>query len=229
MDFLVRGESIKKPIDENIVFTDIEKKDDLIWSFLLFGGYLKQAQKHKDELESETFYSLQIPNKEVRSAYIRLIKSFFTDKIENKRIEVMLKALIDGDIRLFELLLKELVLKIFSYHDFGDESERVYQSFIIGLFVWLADSHEVTSNRESGYGRYDVMVIPKDTNKTGYIIEFKKIGIFGKETTEEALKKAFKQIEEKKYETELTGKGITNLKKLAIVFQGKEVTVREQE
>ncbi|MCP4129628.1 MAG: AAA family ATPase [bacterium] len=226
IDILIRGECIEKPIDESIVFSDIEKKDELIWSFLLFGGYLKQTNQRV--VNKERVYSLSIPNEEVSYIYTKVVKSYFTDKIENKRIEVMLNALINGDIELFELLLKELVLKMFSYHDFGDESERVYQSFVIGLFVWLAESHEVTSNRESGYGRYDVMIIPKDTTKVAYVIEFKKIGVFGSETIEEALASAFKQIEEKKYETELTGKGITNYKKLAIVFKGKEVTVREQ-
>ncbi|MCP4137185.1 MAG: AAA family ATPase [bacterium] len=225
IDYLIRGESIEKPIDENIIFADIEKRDELIWSFLLFGGYLKQA--NLKVVNKERVYSLSIPNEEVSYIYTRVVKSYFTDRIENKRIEVMLNALIDGDIGLFELLLKELVLKIFSYHDYGDESERVYQSFVIGLLVWLADSYEVTSNRESGYGRYDVMIIPKDKNKLAYVIEFKKIGVFGKESTEEALASAFKQIEEKKYVAELTGKGITNYKKLAIVFKGKELVVRE--
>ncbi|MCP4132931.1 MAG: AAA family ATPase [bacterium] len=226
MDFLVRGESIEKPIDENIVFTDIEKKEDLLWGFLLFGGYLKQDGVKI--VKKKRVYSLSIPNEEVSCIYAGIIESYFTDKIENKKIEIMLNALTEGDIRLFELMLKELVINIFSYHDFGNEPEKVYQSFIIGLFVWLSDHYEVKSNRESGFGRYDIMIIPEDKNRLGFIIEFKKIGVFEKETVDKALERAFKQIEEKRYDSELTALGIKKYKKLAIVFQGKEVTVREQ-
>jgi F0F1-type ATP synthase beta subunit len=95
----------------------------------------------------------------------------------------------------------------------------------MGLFLWLSPGYEVKSNRESGYGRYDIMIIPREQSKLGFIIEFKKTR--PKETLETAVKSALAQIEEKKYETELIERGIKNIKKLAIVFKGKEVTVKE--
>ncbi len=95
----------------------------------------------------------------------------------------------------------------------------------MGLLLWLSPGYRVKSNRESGYGRYDIMIIPEDVSKPGYIIEFKKVR--KKETVETAVKSALKQIEEKKYETELLQQGIKNYKKLAIVFHGKEVTIKE--
>jgi len=139
----------------------------------------------------------------------------------------MLKALVKGDIETFENIFQELVLKIFIYHDFGQESERVYQAFAIGLLVWLSDTHELRSNRESGYGRYDVMLIPKDRTKLGIIMEFKKVNTRKHETMEQAIAVAFKQIEDKQYSKELQSLGITQILKLAIVFEGKEVKVAE--
>jgi hypothetical protein len=99
---------------------------------------------------------------------------------------------------------------------------------VTGLLVWISGTHEIKSNRESGYGRYDISVIPHDPHKVGYVIEFKAIDTEEGETVESATKSALKQIEDKKYETELLERGILNIKKLAIVFSGKEVFVKEK-
>jgi hypothetical protein len=99
---------------------------------------------------------------------------------------------------------------------------------VAGLLVWISSTHEIKSNRESGYGRYDISIIPRDPNKIGYVIEFKTIDTEEGETMESAVKSALKQIEAKKYETELMERGIANIKKLAIVFSGKEVFVKEK-
>jgi hypothetical protein len=99
----------------------------------------------------------------------------------------MLKALIDGDIILFEKMLKMVVLAVFSYHDFGGEPEKVYHALVAGLLIWISNTHEVKSNRESGYGRYDIMIIPKDLTKIGYVIEFKSVDKDDNETVETAL------------------------------------------
>ncbi|MGD2086605.1 MAG: PD-(D/E)XK nuclease domain-containing protein [Candidatus Aminicenantes bacterium] len=139
----------------------------------------------------------------------------------------MLKALIDGDIKLFEKMLKMIVLAVFSYHDFSGEPEKVYHALVAGLLIWISNTHEIKSNRESGYGRYDIMIIPKDLAKTGYVMEFKTVDTEENETVESAVKAALKQIEEKKYETELVQRGVKNYKKLAVVFKGKDVTVKE--
>ncbi len=113
-----------------------------------------------------------------------------------------------------------------SFFDTAGEPEKVYHAFVMGLLLWITPEYQVKSNRESGYGRYDIMIIPREeTGKLSFIIEFKKTR--KKETLETAAKSALAQIEEKKYEAELIAKGIKNYKKLAIVFKGKEVTIKE--
>jgi len=227
LEQLIRGESIEKRIDENIVLKDIFNREELLWSFLLLGGYLKQTQKRRDAFSGEMYYTLSVPNKEVRVTYTQIVEQYFSTKIGNEKLEVMLQALIDGDILLFEKMLRKVVLSVFSYHDFSDEPEKVYHALVAGLLVWISNTHEIKSNRESGFGRYDISIIPRDTGKTGYVIEFKAVDVDSGETVASAIKKAGEQIEEKKYETELIAKGISRIKKLAIVFQGKDVHVKD--
>jgi len=227
MEVLLRGESIEKPIDENIVLKDIYLRENLLWSFLLMGGYLKQSDKRSNEAAGKTYYLLTIPNQEVRVTYTNIVENYFSSKIENKTLEIMLNALIDGDIKLFEKFLKKVILAVFSYHDFSGEPEKVYHALVAGMLTWISNTHEIKSNRESGYGRYDIMVIPKDLDKTGYVIEFKTVDMDENESVESAVKAAIKQIKEKKYETELKERGVKKIKKLAVVFKGKDVTVKE--
>ncbi|MCX6578794.1 MAG: AAA family ATPase [Candidatus Aminicenantes bacterium] len=226
MEQLFRGEFIEKTIEKNIILKDIESDEDSLWSFLLMGGYLKQTEKRMDASGS-IYYKLSIPNMEVRTIYKRIIQRYFTDKIENNKLEIMLKALIDGDVKLFEKMLRKVIAAVFSYHDFGSEPEKVYHALVAGLLVWISNTHEIKSNRESGYGRYDISIIPHDLRLTGYVIEFKTVDADDNETVESAVNAALKQIEDKKYETELVERGVKNYKKLAIVFNGKEVTIRE--
>jgi len=227
MEQLLRGESIEKTIEENIVLKDIYLRENLLWSFLLMGGYLKHSARRPDEAAGKTYYLLTIPNQEVRVTYTSVVENYFSSKIENKYLEIMLNALIEGDIKLFEKLLRKVIAAVFSYHDFSGEPEKVYHALVTGLLIWITDSHEIKSNRESGYGRYDIMIIPKDLAKTGYVIEFKTVDREENETVESAVKAALKQIEEKKYETELRERGVKKIKKLAVVFKGKDVTVKE--
>jgi hypothetical protein len=229
LEVLIRGESIEKSIDEHIVLKNIPNRENLLWSFLLMGGYLKQTAKRMDRNTGKVYYTLSIPNMEVKTIYIEIVDHFFTGKIGNRKLEIMLKALIQGDIQLFEKMLRKLVLAIFSYHDFGAEPEKVYHALVAGLLIWIADTHEIKSNRESGYGRYDIMIIPRDLNlnQVGYVMEFKTVDIEENETVETAAASALAQIEEKKYETELMERGIENIKKLAVVFSGKDVYVKE--
>jgi hypothetical protein len=227
LEQLIRGETIEKAIDENIVLKYVTTREDLLWSFLLMGGYLKQTPKRRDDVFGKMYYTLLIPNMEVRLTYVQIIDHYFTSKIGSEKLEVMLKALIDGDIRLFEKMLRKVVLAVFSYHDFSGEPEKVYHALVAGLLIWISNTHEIKSNRESGYGRYDIMIIPHDLTQTGYVIEFKTVDKEDNETVESATAAALAQIEEKKYETELIEKGIKNIKKLAVVFSGKDVYVKE--
>jgi hypothetical protein len=229
LEQLIRGESIEKAIEEDIVLTDVTIDEDLLWSFLLMAGYLKPTGKKRDEAAGKMIYTLSVPNMEVRTTYTRIIRRYFSNKIGNEKLEIMLKALIEGDIKLFEKMLRKVVLAVFSYHDFGGEPEKVYHALVAGLLIWISNTHEIKSNRESGYGRYDIMIIPRnpDLNQVGWVMEFKTVDEEENETPESAVKAALAQIEEKKYETELMDRGIKNIKKLAIVFRGKEVTVKE--
>jgi hypothetical protein len=229
LEQLIRGETIEKAIESNIVLKAIGSREDLLWSFLLMGGYLKQTAKRMDRTTGKMYYTLEIPNMEVRTIYIGIIDRYFTDKIENRKLEIMLKALIDGDVKLFEKMLRKVVTAVFSYHDFSGEPEKVYHALVAGLLTWISNTHEIKSNRESGYGRYDIMIIPHDLTQTGYVIEFKTVDKEDNETVDTAAAAALAQIEEKKYQTELIERGIENIKKLAVVFSGKEVYVKERE
>jgi hypothetical protein len=225
LEVLIRGETIEEAIDENIVLKDVDTDEDILWSFLLMGGYLKQTGKRRDAAASKMLYNLCIPNLEVRYTYTRIIRRYFSSKIESKHLEIMLKALMEGDIALFEEMLQKVVLGVFSYHDLSGEPEKVYHALVAGMLTWISNTHEIKSNRESGYGRYDIMIIPKDVSQWGFVMEFKKTG--KNESVKSAVKSALKQIEEKKYQAELVQRGIKKVKRLAVVFKGKEVTVKE--
>jgi len=229
LEVLIRGESIEKVIEEHIVLKNIPERENLLWSFLLMGGYLKQTEARLDRFTGKMHYTLSIPNKEVKTIYMEIVENFFPGKIENRNLEIMLKALLEGNIDVFAEIFSDYVLKSMSFFDMESgeeaEAEKVYHAFVMGLFLWLTPGYEVKSNRESGYGRYDIMIIPEVKTKLGFIIEFKKTR--KKETLETAVKSALEQIENQKYETELLQRGIKNYKKLAIVFKGKEVTVKE--
>ena len=223
---LLRGNTIEAIIDENIVMADIELNEDNIWSFLLMAGYLKVVGKRREDIE--IYYSLKIPNLEVKYMYEKIIRDWQSESYIASEYNEMLKALVNFDYEVFEEIFVDYVEKSLSYFDVsGEEPEKVYHSFVLGMLVSLNKSHYVLSNRESGYGRYDVMVIPKDIAKPGIIIEFKRARKTNKKTIEELIEEARKQIEDKKYETELLNRGITNIKKIVIVFKGKEVYVND--
>ncbi|MGG7056940.1 AAA family ATPase [Clostridium tertium] len=223
---LLRGNTIEVSIDENIVMADIERDENNIWSFLLMSGYLKVVGRRREG--KDFYYSLKIPNLEVESMYEKIIRDWQSESYVASEYNEMLKALVNFDFKVFKLIFSRYVRESFSYFDVsGKMPEKVYHAFTLGLLVSLSRTHQVLSNRESGYGRYDIMVIPKDISKIGIIIEFKKYYEEYGETIEELIEEAKKQIEDKKYETELLNRGITNIKKLVIVFKGKEVYIND--
>ncbi|WP_238917733.1 AAA family ATPase [Clostridium sp. YIM B02555] len=226
LEELMEGKSISKVIDDNIVMAEVEDSNENIWSFLLMSGYLKAIKT--ENIEGVLNCELKIPNQEVLIFYNNLIKKWFSETITNQKYELMLETLISGNIKIFEGIFKEFVINNLSYFDIsGKEPERVYHAFVLGMLISLSNDYEVKSNKESGYGRYDVMIIPSDTSKIGVIIEFKKIDYFLDDTIEEATIAALKQIEDKKYEAELLQKGVNHIIKLAIVFKGKEIKVTQ--
>ena len=225
LESLIRGEAIEKVVDENIVMADIEKSTDYLWSFLLFTGYLKSSFSEKRGLKD--YYKLSIPNLEVASLYHKIVERWYEDTITQDNYSMMLKALVSGDIESFEEIFRDYARNSLSYFDVsGDESEKVYHAFVIGMLIALSDNYEVLSNRESGYGRYDVCIIPRDVSKLGIIIEFKRVMSSNEKTMETVASEALKQIEDKNYAQSLEYKGIENILKLAIVFKGKEVFIK---
>ena len=223
---LLKGNTIETTIDENIIMADIEANENNVWSFLLLSGYLKVVNKIRKE--DEIYYEVAIPNVEVKHMYNKIIKDWASESYVSSEYNEMLKALINFDYEVFEEIFIDYVEKSLSYFDVsGEEPERVYHGFVLGMLVALNNTHYVLSNRESGYGRYDVMVIPKDITKPGIIIEFKRARKNNKKTIEQLIEEAKTQIEDKKYETELLSRGITDIKKLVIVFKGKEVFVND--
>jgi len=228
LEDLVSGNNIEKIIDENIVMGDIEKSTDNLWSFLLFTGYLKVKSKERKGLKD--YYTLSIPNLEVTTLYYDLIEKWFEDTITKENYELMINSLVTGDIKIFGKLLKQFVLKSISYFDVGGyEGEKVYHAFVLGMLISLNDTHEVLSNRESGYGRYDVMIIPRDISKLGIVIEFKKLDTDDDETLDETAEEALKQIKDKKYSITLENRGIKNIKEIGIVFKGKDIYIKEND
>jgi hypothetical protein len=223
---LLNGKAIRKKIDDNIVFADIHKSSDHIWNFLFFSGYLKNSNC---EFKNRKLYcDLVIPNDEVLSFYETTILDWF--EIDGKRFDAenFEKSLLSGDIDSFKVLFTKYAVNALSYFDVkGDEPEKFYHAFVLGMMFHYQNIYEIKSNRESGVGRYDVMLVPKDTTKYGYVIEFKTVQKVLNETLESAAHKALKQINEKKYRTELENKSIINIKEIAIAFEGKEILFKE--
>ncbi len=219
---LIEARAIDKPVYDSIVMRDLDTRDDLLWSFLVFSGYLKPVEQTGDEK-----WKLAVPNHEVHLIYRNLVQVWFAEKVESERLEDMLNALETGDIPLFEQLLQKIVLQVMSFHDLSGEPEKVYHALVLGMLVRMSDKYEIRSNRESGYGRYDIMLRPKDISEQGIVIEFKKVDKSLKETPEQTLERALKQIEDRKYETELKSCGVRNILKVAVAFRGKELWVKK--
>lgn len=227
---LIEGGRLEKPVYESIVMRDLETRDDLLWSLLLFSGYLKASEQKDDEC-----FALEIPNNEVRIIYREMIRRWFDEKIESNQLQEMLRALETGDVSLFERMLRVIVVRIMSCHDLSGEPEKVYHALVLGMLVWMSGKYDIRSNRESGYGRYDIMMKPKDLRRQGILIEFKRLDgdenedgdeKKKRETPQKALKAALKQ---KGYAAELEAAGILNILKLAVVFKGKELWVKQAE
>lgn len=220
------GGMIRKTINEAISFVDIDTQENVLWSFLLFTGYLTfQIPEHQED--ASDFY-LVAPNREIKDFLKTIVMSWFDAKYMQKILSPLLASLASGNIKDFKAQFEDTVMRCFSYIDVEkNEAESFYHAFVLGMIVGLDKTHEIKSNRESGTGRYDVMVVPRDCNDIGIIIEFKKRRPKEEANLEESAVNALEQIEDKKYEIELRERGVKNIKKLAVVFDGKESLVKE--
>ncbi|MDM8558932.1 AAA family ATPase [Candidatus Parabeggiatoa sp. HSG14] len=224
IEILLSGSTITTELNENIVLRDLEYSESNIWSLLVFSGYLKPIKMIAQPILP--FYELAIPNLEVYSFYQNTLKSWLHHRVGSKLLQKLLHALTKTDFKTFGQLLKEMVLTVLSFHDTaGNKPERVYHVFVLGLLTHLMDRYLIRSNRESGYGRYDVLMIPHNKEEPGFIFEFKKVNKPEEKNHKTAMKSALDQIKEKQYAVELRNQGVKNIWGIGVVVSGKQVWV----
>ena len=227
IETLVQGGSLCSVINDKLAFPDLLSSASNIWSFMLFSGYLKASEgtMTPDHLMS---YTLGVPNTEVSTVFSTIIRGWINDgPVKNDRLEMMLQALDENDIEAFEEILNEFVVNTLSYYDTnGRDPEKVYQAFLLGMLV-SHDSYKVSSNRESGLGRYDILMCPVDVSRRGYIMELKRLRMSS--TVETTLDTALQQIKDKRYAATLHAAGVRDILEMAITFDGKRVWVKTSE
>ena len=229
---LLKGEIISCPRDEQIVYNQLDNNGAAIWSLLLASCYLKVISSESEEevVSGYPTYELMLTNLEVKRMFERMIHSWFNNT--NESYNDFVEALLIGDLDAMNVYMNRIALQSFSYFDTGknpsyDEPERFYHGFVLGLMVDLAVKYMITSNRESGFGRYDIMIEPRDKNNDAIIIEFKVFNQRKESSLEETVQSALDQIEEKQYEASLIAKGIKaeNIRKYGFAFEGKNVLI----
>ena len=238
MEKLISGESIETYIDEQIVFDQLDMDENAVWSLLLASGYLKVEFVKSEDNAGETLdfpiYSLRITNREVRSMFVKMFKGWFNRSLS--AYNNFIKALLVGDIESMNEYMNDVALNTFSLFDAGKKvsekraPENFYHGFVLGLMVDQADNYIITSNRESGFGRYDIMLEPIDKNNEsfpGVVIEFKVFNAKKEDTLEETAENALRQIKEKNYDSELIKRGVRKekVRYYGFAFKGKEVLI----
>lgn len=224
VEALIQGDPVRSVINDKLAFPDLLDKATNIWSFLLFCGYLKASDPVM--LSNKLYeYKLEVPNLEISTVFETIIQNWIDGgPVKNDRLERMLQALRLGDIEYFEELLNDFLVNTLSYYDTsGRDPEKVYQAFLLGLLAGMSD-FEISSNREAGFGRYDILLRPKNGQGQAIIMELKRLR--PKETVEQALASALKQIEDKQYAATLRDAGFTDILKMAITFDGKQVWIQ---
>ena len=226
----LRGRTLKTSIDEQIVFGQLDNRSDAVWSLLLAGGYLKVESYTIDGRWGEAEYELSLTNKEIFLAFRQMIEEWFSKSVPV--YNDFIQALLCGDVRRMNRYMNEVAFLVFSYFDTGrhpskSEPERFYHGFVLGLMVDLADRYIITSNRESGFGRYDVVMEPRKTQDPAFILEFKVYDPDEEESLEDTVNAAQKQIDEKGYAAVLEAKGIAEerIRKYGFAFEGKKVLI----
>ena len=236
METLLQGGKIETTIDEQVVFSELDYSEDAVWSLMLASGYLKviSAEPLLGNRRKARRYNLALTNLEIQFMFENMILRWFSPaKMETNEF---VKALINGDVEAMNNYMNDVALKTFSSFDTGKHMsekkapENFFHVFVLGLMVDQTEHYIINSNRESGYGRYDIMLEPVDKNNAEYpaiIIEFKVINKHKEDSLEETVQAALKQIEEKKYDIELIKRGVKkeNIRHYGFAFRGREVLI----
>lgn len=228
---LLRGGSVKKAIDEQIVFNRLFESETAVWGLLLACGYLKVESYYLEEQTGQEVYTLSVTNREVLYMFQNMVKGWFQEN--ETAYNRFIKALLMGDVDAMNDYINRIALNAFSFYDVSKGAsekelpERFYHGFVLGLMVELADRYRILSNRESGFGRYDVMLEPAKPGLDAIIMEF-KVNDPGKEKSlEETVRRALEQIDRKRYAAQLQANGIpeSRIRKYGFAFRGKEVLI----
>ena len=222
LETLLQNGTIEKTLREGITFSVLDKDAHSLWSMLLYSGYLSIHSSPSFDQPCK----LHIPNHEVEIIFRQMVENWFYIGFEETKYRQLLSSLIRADIATFSKLFQEFMLSAASVFDIPfEESEKIYHMFVLGMLVGLQDHYSVKSNKESGLGRYDVMLIPKNPKDLGVIMEFKKTGSADPLSLEAAMASALRQIEEKQYAQELLDRGISRILYLGFAFKGKQVLI----
>lgn len=225
LEKLLKGESIERLINENLIFEQLEQSEAALWTLLLMAGYLKVAAL--EETGQGALCHLEIPNREVKDLYRTIIAEWLSGVDDVSIFNDFLKNLLLGNMEAFERHLEKIMLQTMSVHDLDSRSpEKFYHGFILGLISGIDQKYyQIHSNRESGYGRFDIIIIPKDTEKLGVIIEVKSKTNAIDSDLKKAAMEAVEQIDKKQYRAILSQQHIKNCLKIGIAFSGKRFAI----